>query len=98
MERTWRRRRFWGSRWRVRGPFISQTILAKDDLPLAAFLVAAMVGLSGERLRDRLGVSRLGVAVGLMLATKFTAVFSLPAILLAIDAPWRGGVGGGGSI
>jgi hypothetical protein len=72
-------------------PFISQTILAKDDLPLAAFLVAAMVGLSGERLRDRLGVSRLGVAVGLMLATKFTAVFSLPAILLAIDAPWRAG-------
>jgi hypothetical protein len=72
-------------------PFISQTILAKDDLPLAAFLVAAMGALSGERLRDRLGPWRLGVALGLMLATKFTAVFSLPVVLLAIDAPWRAG-------
>jgi hypothetical protein len=72
-------------------PFISQTILAKDDLPLAAFLVAAMVGLSAERLRDALGPWRLGAAVGLLLATKFTATFSLPAVLLAIDAPWRAG-------
>ena len=72
-------------------PFISQTILAKDDLPLAAFLVAAMVALSTDRLRDSLGPWRLGVAVGLLLATKFTATFCLPAILLAIDAPWRAG-------
>jgi hypothetical protein len=72
-------------------PFISQTILAKDDLPLAAFLVAAMVALSTDRLRDPLGPWRLGAAVGLLMATKFTATFSLPVILLAIDAPWRSG-------
>jgi len=72
-------------------PFISQTILAKDDLPLAAFLTAAMVALSAERLRDPLGPWRLGAAVGLLLATKFTATFSLPAIALAMDAPWRAG-------
>jgi hypothetical protein len=72
-------------------PFIGQTILAKDDLPLAAFVVAAMVSLSRERLRDALGPWRFGMAIGLMLATKSTATFSLPAILLAIDAPWRAG-------
>jgi hypothetical protein len=72
-------------------PFISQTILAKDDLPLAAFLVATMVALSTDRLRDPLGPWRLGAAVGLLLATKFTATFSLLVILLAIDAPWRAG-------
>jgi hypothetical protein len=65
--------------------------LAKDDLPLAAFLTAAIVALSVEQLRDGLGAWRLGVAVGLLLATKSTATFSLPAILLALDAPWRAG-------
>ena len=72
-------------------PFISQTILAKDDLPLAAFLTAAMVAFSVDRLRDPLGPWRIGVAIGLLLATKFTATFCLPPILLAIDAPWRAG-------
>jgi 4-amino-4-deoxy-L-arabinose transferase-like glycosyltransferase len=72
-------------------PFISQTILAKDDLPLAAFLTVAMLSLSTDRLRDLLGPWRLGVAIGLLLATKFTATFCLPPILLAIDAPWRAG-------
>jgi hypothetical protein len=72
-------------------PFISQVVLAQDDLFLASFLVTTMVALSESRLRDRLGPWRLGVALGLLLATKSTASFSLPVIFLACDAPWRAG-------
>jgi hypothetical protein len=72
-------------------PFISQTILAKDDLPLAGFLICVLVALSKDCLGDSLGCWRLGAAVGLMLATKYTATFSLIPILLAADAPWRAG-------
>src|SRR5262249_13020644 len=73
----------------VARPFISQTILAKDDLFVAAFFLAAVVGLSQQRLRDSLGSWRLGTAIGLLLATKYTALFSAPILFLAIDAPVR---------
>lgn len=72
-------------------PFISQIVLAKDDLFVAAFFVAAVVALSRPRLRDALGPWRLGAALGLMLATKYTALLSLPVLLLAIDAGLRVG-------
>jgi hypothetical protein len=72
-------------------PFISQVILAKDDLFVVAFFVAAAAALAPGRLRDGLGSWRLGIAVGLLLATKYTALLSLPLLLLAADAPWRAG-------
>jgi hypothetical protein len=72
-------------------PFISQTILAKDDLFVAAFFAAAVAGLTRVKLSDRLGPWRIGVAVGLLLATKYTALVSIPILLLAIDAPRRVG-------
>ena len=40
---------------------------------------------------SRFGSARLGIAVGLMLATKYTALMTLPILLLAADAPWRAG-------
>ena len=72
-------------------PVMGEATLAKDDLFLAAFFAAAAGGLSRERLRDPAGPWRIGVAVGLMLAVKFTALLALPALLLALDAPWRAG-------
>ena len=72
-------------------PLISQTILTKDDLYLAAFFASAVAGLTRAKLTDPLGPWRVGVAVGLMLATKYTALLSVPLLLLAVDAPARAG-------
>ena len=75
----------------VARPFISQTTLAKDDVPLAGMLVCAMGSLSRKRLKGPLGAWRVGAALGLFFAVKYTAMLSLPIIVLAIDAPWRAG-------
>ena len=72
-------------------PIISQAQIAKDDLFLAAFFLAALSSLTRAALTDPLGVVRLGVAIGLLGATKYTAAYALPILLLAIDAPWRAG-------
>jgi hypothetical protein len=72
-------------------PFLSQTILEKDDLFVTAFFTTAMAGLTSARLREALGPLRVGVAIGLMLATKYTALLSLPLVLLAFDAPAKAG-------
>jgi hypothetical protein len=72
-------------------PFFSESILAKDDLFVAAFFAAALIGLSPRRLRQPIGPARLGTAMGLLLAVKFTAVMSLPLLLIAVDAPIRAG-------
>ncbi len=72
-------------------PAVSQATLAKDDLFVAALFAVAAAGLSRDRLKDDLAPWRLGAAVGLMLAVKFTALLALPLLLLAIDAPWRAG-------
>ena len=69
--------------------FISESTLLKDDLFLAAFFLAAVGGLVPTRLRQRIGPWRIGIALGLALSIKYTAMFSLPLILLMIDAPWR---------
>jgi hypothetical protein len=45
-------------------------------------------------LRDPLGAWRIGAALGLLLAMKYTALFALPALLLLVDAPFRAGWGG----
>jgi 4-amino-4-deoxy-L-arabinose transferase-like glycosyltransferase len=72
-------------------PFVRQSLIEKDDLYLAAFFACAAAGCAGERLRDPLGAWRIGAAVGLMLATKYTALLALPALLLVVDAPFRAG-------
>lgn len=72
-------------------PFISQAILAKDDLYLAAFFLSAVVALSKSNLQSKFGGVRLGAAIGLFIATKYTALLALPILALAIDAPWRVG-------
>jgi hypothetical protein len=72
-------------------PFVRQSLIEKDDLYLAAFFACAAAGCASERLRDPLGAWRIGAAIGLMLATKYTALLALPALLLAVDAPFRAG-------
>jgi len=70
-------------------PFLSESILAKDDLFVAAFFISAVAGLSRGRISGRFAAARVGIAIGLMLATKYTALMSLPILLLAVDAPLR---------
>lgn len=74
-------------------PIIGLVDKAKDDLFLAAFFAVAAGALAKDRLQDRLGPWRLGAAVGLCLAVKYTALLAVPMLLLAIDAPikarWR---------
>jgi hypothetical protein len=72
-------------------PFFSESILAKDDLFVAAFFAAALLGIIPRRLRQPIGPARLAAAIGLLLATKYTAVMSLPLLLIAVDAPIRAG-------
>lgn len=70
-------------------PIVSQIDKGKDDLFLAAFFAVAVAGLAPKRLRDPLGPWRLGVAIGLCLAIKYTALLALPVLVLAIDAPFK---------
>jgi hypothetical protein len=74
-------------------PFLRQSIIEKDDLYLSAFFACVVAGCAAERLRDPLGACRLGIALGLMLATKYTALLAVPALLLLVDAPFRAGWG-----
>jgi hypothetical protein len=69
-------------------PFASQTILAKDDLFAAAFFVLAIDAFHHERLARRFGPWRLGIAGGLLLATKFTVLLSLPIFILMLHRGW----------
>jgi hypothetical protein len=70
-------------------PFISECILAKDDLFVAAFFLVVVAGLSGDKILGKFGAARIGIAIGLLLATKYTALLTLPILLLAADAPIR---------
>jgi hypothetical protein len=72
-------------------PFVRQSIIEKDDLYLVAFFGCVVAGMARDRLRDPLGAWRVGAAMGLMLATKYTALMALPALLLIVDAPKRAG-------
>lgn len=63
----------------------------KDDLFVMAFFVTAIAALTSQRLSDRVAPWRFGAAVGLLLATKYTALLALPVLLLALDAPRRAG-------
>lgn len=64
-------------------PFVSQSILAKDDLLVAAFFLTCVIGLM------RNSAWRFGLSLGVLLSVKFTALLTLPVLLLAVDAPIR---------
>jgi hypothetical protein len=70
-------------------PFISQANLAKDDAYTTGLFIAIVAALASRRMNDRLGPWRLGTAIGLFFATKFTALISLPVLLVAADVLWR---------
>ncbi len=76
-------------------PFISQSIVAKDDLFVAAFFIATLnaMMMPADK-RNPLAPIIAGLSLGLLLATKYTSLYALPIILLMIDAPlrkgWRG--------
>lgn len=72
-------------------PLLGEASLGKDDLFLTAFLIAGIAGFVPNRLRDRFGPWRIGIALGLCLATKYTSLLALPLFLLLPDAPWRAG-------
>ena len=69
-------------------PLASQAILAKDDLFVAAFFVILVDALSRERVSTRSGPFRVGIALGLLLATKYTVLLSLPILLLMFNRAW----------
>jgi hypothetical protein len=75
----------------VSRPLFSQVGFAKDDLFVAAFFVAAVVSMSRDNLRHRLGPLRVGLAIGLLLAMKYTVVLVCPLLLFLLDAPFRAG-------
>ncbi|HZZ43526.1 MAG TPA: hypothetical protein VFE58_11365, partial [Tepidisphaeraceae bacterium] len=65
-------------------PFIRASVLSKDDVFVAMFFVAALAGLSERLAKDRLGPWRVGVALGLMLAMKYTALLGVPMLMLGM--------------
>ena len=75
----------------VSRPFNSELMSARDDVFLAAFIAVALAGCGGDVLRDRFSPWRLGLAIGLAAATKYTFLFAAPVLLLAIDAPIKAG-------
>jgi hypothetical protein len=75
----------------VARPFINQAIMGKDDLFVVAFFISALIAMTPKRTAERFGPLRLGIALGLLLATKYTAIFSAAMLLLAIDGLRKGG-------
>jgi hypothetical protein len=69
--------------------FFNQAFIGKDDVFVAAFFIAIAAAAAHERLRDRFGPWRVGLALGLLMATKYTVALSLPALMLLCDAPFR---------
>ena len=75
----------------VSRPFNSELTSARDDIFLAAFITVALAGCETDTLRSRFAPWRLGLAVGLAAATKYTFLFAAPVLLLAMDAPFKAG-------
>jgi hypothetical protein len=74
-------------------PIFLPGMMGKDDLFVAFFFLAALVAMAPDRSGERFGALRFGIALGLLLATKYSALLSVPILLLAIDGPrwrWRG--------
>jgi hypothetical protein len=72
-------------------PLFSEAIIAKDDLFVTAFFAAAVVALAPANLRGRLGPWRVGVALGMTLACKYTVLLACPLLVFLVDAPFRAG-------
>jgi hypothetical protein len=72
-------------------PLFSEAVFAKDDLIVTALFLAALSACSRSNLRDRFGPWRLGIALGLMLACKYTVLLVCPLFLFVVDAPFREG-------
>jgi hypothetical protein len=75
----------------VARPFNSELMSGRDDVYLAAFIAVAVAGCAENALRDRFAPWRIGLAVGLAAATKYTFLFAAPILLLVIDAPIKAG-------
>ena len=69
--------------------FINQIVVPKDDLFLTVFCVLAVMSLAPARAAEKWAPLRAGAAIGLLLAMKYTAAFSLPILLVMADVPFR---------
>jgi hypothetical protein len=74
----------------VSRPFLAEALQTKDDVILTAYVLAAVVALTDEQSDPLRAAIRGGLSTGLLLATKYTAVLSLPILLLLIVCRlWR---------
>ncbi len=69
--------------------FVNQVIVPKDDLFLTVFCLIGVMSLAGGRAEEKWSPWRAGSAIGLLLSMKYTAMFSLPILLLMADVPLR---------
>ena len=69
----------------------SEALIPKDDLFVTAFVAAAVLALGREQLRERLGPWRVGIAMGFVLASKYTVLLVCPVFLFLLDSPFRAG-------
>ncbi|HZL33989.1 MAG TPA: hypothetical protein VFC78_01685 [Tepidisphaeraceae bacterium] len=70
-------------------PLFSEAMIPKDDLYVTAFVASAVLAFTRQSLSDRLGPWRAGVALGFVLASKYTALLACPVFLFLMDAPFR---------
>ena len=68
-------------------PLFTAALMGKDDLFVAFTFVATLVALAPDRTRERFGPARVGLALGLLLATKYTALLAVPLLLPAVRRP-----------
>ena len=72
-------------------PLFSEALFAKDDLIVTALFLTAILAFRETNLRDRFGAWRVGIAIGLALASKYTVLLVCPLFLFLVDAPFRAG-------
>ncbi len=76
----------------VSRPIFLPCMMGKDDLFVAFFFIAALVALCPPDRRAIARGLRLGIALGLLLATKYTALLCIPILLPAIPLRRRASV------
>ena len=64
--------------------FLAEAVQTKDDVILTGYFLAAVVALDRRGMATTSGSIRFGLAVGLLMSTKYTAVLALPAIGLLL--------------
>lgn len=72
-------------------PYFSEALIPKDDLFITAFFAAAVLSLTSSNLKDKLAPYRAGLALGMVLACKYTVLLVCPLFIFVIDAPFRAG-------